>query len=120
MRTVKALRDAGFQVQPATDAVDCTEVLSKEICWHYNPKFAASMPEVVEALQAFTFAANGYRLLVAGHFADDDVFPLNIIDQPRKELLDGARARWITARNEGQRAHDDFMDALRTDQAYAD
>ena len=118
MRTVTQLRQAGFIVQPAQDAVDCTELLSAAPCWYYNPRFAETMSEVNEALQPVPSVGSGYRLVAAGKFADEDVFPFNILDAQRKVYLDDARSRYLVALKDATRAEEDYHDVLRTDEAY--
>lgn len=119
MRTIQQLKDAGFTVRVATDAIDCTEVVSPQPFWYYNLRFYDSMADIHEHLQAAPAHTGGYRLLAAGLYPDDALFPFNVIDAERKAILDDARARYVTGLNDMQRAESDYMDAVRTDEDYA-
>ncbi len=119
MRTVEALKAAGFGFRACPDAVGVTEISSDTPFWYYNTNFYESMADVHEHLEPAKMGGDGkFVLLLAGEYADDEVLPYNLLDSERKTLLEGARARYASAKNDAQRAEDDFLDALRTDEAY--
>lgn len=118
MRTVKALKLAGFDIQPSTNGIGCTDIRSNQPFWYYNPRFCSSMSEIHEGTRAATEHNGVHQMTLAGSYADDDEFPFIIIEPQRKALLDDARGRFVTACNEQARAADDYMDALRTDEPY--
>lgn len=120
MRTIEQLRQAGFTVEVSERGIDCVDVRSPNPFWYYNINFYESMSEVHSNLQAAQADARGYLLTVAGTqwLEPAQVFPFNLLDEKRKAILDEARSRYVVACNEGQRAQDDYLDALRTDEPY--
>ncbi len=119
MRTIAQLQAAGFQVRPTPDAIDCTDIVSATPFWYYTTKFAETMAEVHERLEAARSTPDGYVLTVAGpHWrGSEEPFPFNLLDCERKTFMDDARARYVTACNDATRAKADYEDALRTDEA---
>lgn len=112
MQNLQKLRAAGYDIQPAQDAVDCTEVLSIAPFWYYNATFYGSMAGVHNNLLAAKFANGKYRLLLAGKLDKDEFLAFNILSQTQKEKMDEARGKYVFHSNEASRAQDDYMDAL--------
>ncbi len=103
MRTIQQLRDAGFTVQGAEDAAGCTEVLSDDPFWHVGRQFLDStnttntMLEVQERIRPADPHAGGYRLVIAGRYADDAILPSHLMDAKTVARLDAAHDKWETA-----------------------
>lgn len=110
MKTVKQLQDAGFKVQPAKDAASCTEVVSSDPFWFYNPNFHQDRESIERGLSPATRDGDVFRLLAAGVFDGDDQFPFVLVSQKLKAQLAHANAQY--------REH--TQAALEADKAYAE
>ncbi|VTU43209.1 MULTISPECIES: hypothetical protein [unclassified Variovorax] len=118
MRTVQQLIDAGFTLSPAEDAIGCSELFSPKPFFYYNPKSLESINDIYSGLETAKPTEYGHRLVLAGRYSPSDVFPFNVLDEERRELLDEAYQRYWTHTNDAARAKDDFSDVLRTDEPY--
>lgn len=120
MRTIEQLKQAGFAFVASERGEGCTDIRNTHPFWYYNANFYERMDEVHESLRPAESDAQGFVLTVAGTqwLQGDRGFPFNLLDAERKAHLDDARSRYVTARNDAQRAQDDYLDALRTDKAY--
>lgn len=111
MKSVKALRSQGFTVQPAVDAVGCTEVSSSSLFFYYNPYFAYEPAEVFTALKQANQVNDRYRIIIAGNCpAEDGDIPFVIVDahlHQQAEALYNEHARICAAAHEAeQKFHD--------------
>jgi hypothetical protein len=119
MRTINQLREAGFTVATATDAVDCTSITSDKPFWFYNTNFCENMADVREHLKPAEKREDGqYRLLFAGLPGDDEVIAFNLIDEERYKQMQDALGRYLAGLSEAQRAKDDYEDAFNTLEPY--
>lgn len=114
MQSVQILRKAGFTVQPATDAVGCTEVFSDKLFYFYNPKFASSLAEVFDKLQPADMHSGRYRLIIAGNCpTDDGEIPLSIVNAEMREEAARLHDKHESLRKEARSAEQNFYDAIR-------
>jgi hypothetical protein len=82
MKSVAALRAAGFTVAPAKDAVDCTEVVFKKPFFSFNPRFNTTPAEMFKAMEPTDAAPEGgYRIIIAGSHSDSAEIPYEIVLQ---------------------------------------
>jgi hypothetical protein len=73
MKSIAALRAAGFTVAKASDAVDCTDITSPTPFYYYNPRFVEKPEQIFNALtQARALPDGGYALTLAGPYPGDD------------------------------------------------
>ena len=114
MRTVNQLKDDGFTVQPATEALDCTEIVSSELFWYYNPKFHNSMQEVEDHLKEASYSGDDlkYRLTVSGQHLGDNPFPLKIIDWINRQKMIEAMASFSRHKKAMDQAVIDYEAAM--------
>jgi hypothetical protein len=112
MQTVQQLQAAGYQVSPAADAVSCTEVVSGQPFWFYNPKFHQDRQSIAQGLQAAAPHGSGFRLLVAGVFAGSDTFPFVLVGQAVKDRLADANARYHQHAQAAAQANLDYLQLL--------
>jgi hypothetical protein len=123
--TIAQLKKAGFSVVASegnSDAEGCTLVTHTEPFWYYNELQARmySGPDSFmdywrEHVTAADKSSSGtYSLLVAGqqYLKDTAEFPFRLMGLAQKKVLDDALTRHISAKNDAQRARDDFDDAL--------
>jgi len=114
MQSVKILREAGFTVQPATDAIGCTEVRSNKLFYFYNPKFVSSLAEVFDKLQPADFHDGRYRLIIAGNCPPDDgQVPLSIVNAEMREEAARLYDKHESLRKEARSAEQNFYNAIR-------
>lgn len=129
MRTLPQLLAAGFTVQPATDAVSCTEFLSDKPFWYVNAGLleqetpAAAMSAVNENLQAATPHEGKYRMLMAGTAEPIGNLPFFFFDAAIHKRLTGHFAERTHHANEihrhtseSIRAAVNYMDLLVEDE----
>jgi hypothetical protein len=81
MQNITGLRNKGFMVRQAPDAVGCTEVSSDQLFYYYNPRFASTPAQVYDRLQEADNVGGRYRLVIAGDCpSDDGIIPFSIVD----------------------------------------
>jgi hypothetical protein len=114
MKSVKELRSQGFTVQPAVDAVGCTEVSSNSVFFYYNPYFAKSPAEVVIALKQADQVDGRYRIIIAGNCpADGGDIPFAIVDEQLRQQAESLYNEHARARDAARDAEQKFYDSVR-------
>lgn len=112
MNTVQQLQAAGYQVGAAPDAASCTEVVSSQPFWFYNPRFHQDRASVAQGMQPAAPHGSGFRLLAAGVFAGSDTFPFVLVSQAVKEQLAAAQARYLQHSQGAAQANLDYLQLL--------
>lgn len=96
MKTVNQVREAGFIVRTCADAIGCTEVVSKTPFRYFNLSLVTPGGVLANIHEAHA-CDEGYRLISAGLFADDEDFPWAIITAEQQASLEAARANYQAA-----------------------
>lgn len=96
MKTVKQIREMGFIIRPSQVAVNCTEVISKNPFRYFNKSLLTSGGVLANISEAIP-CDEGYRLISAGLFADDEAFPWALITAEQQASLQAARANYQAA-----------------------
>ena len=89
MATPKQLRIRGFTVQPATDAVGCTEVISDTPFYYCNSRaFERSNTILMSMISPANVHGDKYRLLIGGqYYLDDQEVPYAIFSADDHQFL---------------------------------
>lgn len=109
MQKIAQLLAAGYSIQPAVDAVDCTELSSPSPFWFYNPNFVELTVRNFGELKFATVREGRYRVVAAGNFTQADEFPFSVISLTQYEKMKAAQEKYFLHRNEAASAEDDFI-----------
>jgi hypothetical protein len=112
MKTVAQLQAAGFTVQPSQDATGCTEVVSGQPFWFYNPRFHNDMASIQANLEAARAHGDKFRLVAAGAFEGDTLFPFAVVTDGVKQTLDFTIEEHRQAVEEARKWADIYMATL--------
>lgn len=112
MKSVAQLQAAGFIVQPSQDAVGCTEVVSGKPFWFYNARFHTDMVAIHANLEAAREHGDKFRLVAAGVFEGDTLFPFAVVTDSVKQTLDFTVDEHRQAMEEARKWADIYMSTV--------
>lgn len=103
--TVGMLKQRGFEVSSAPDAIGCTEVKASERFHYFNPRFLDDATDIVAKLYAADPIDGGqFRIIVAGEFADSAQFPFEIVTAGEAAEIFGAHSALRVAQDKRDEA----------------
>jgi hypothetical protein len=105
MKTVFALRKAGFIVCSAKDAIGCTEVASEQPFYVFNPRVHTTPEEIYAGLlPAKASPTGGYRVIFEGECPpENEAIPYRIVLPIDRNHIGGYLERYKEAVAEAER-----------------